>query len=48
MGASMAHIFPREDAKVVVADVLEEEGRSAAAKFAADRYDVGDDHRFER
>jgi len=31
MGASMARIFAREGAKVVVADVLEEEGRRVAA-----------------
>jgi len=31
MGASMARIFAREGAKVVVADVLEEEGRQIAA-----------------
>src|SRR5271166_2036841 len=31
MGASMARIFAREGAKVVVADVLEEEGRGVVA-----------------
>src|SRR5438094_2347842 len=31
MGASMARIFAREGAKVVVADVLEEEGRAVVA-----------------
>ncbi len=31
MGASMARIFAREGAKVVVADVLEEEGRRVVA-----------------
>ena len=31
MGASMARIFAREAAKVVVADVLEEEGRRVVA-----------------
>src|SRR5947207_7161898 len=31
MGASMARIFAREGAKVVVADVLEEEGRGDVA-----------------
>src|SRR5438128_9385156 len=31
MGASMARIFAREGAKVVVADVLEEEGKRVAA-----------------
>src|SRR3974377_1370055 len=31
MGASMARIFAREGAKVVVADVLEEEGRKVVA-----------------
>ena len=33
MGASMARIFAREGAKVVVADVLEEEGRGIAAEI---------------
>jgi len=33
MGASMARIFAREGAKVVVADVLEEEGRGVAAEI---------------
>ncbi len=33
MGASMARIFAREGAKVVVADVLEEEGRAVAAEI---------------
>jgi NAD(P)-dependent dehydrogenase (short-subunit alcohol dehydrogenase family) len=33
MGASMARIFAREGAKVVIADVLEEEGRAVAAKI---------------
>src|SRR6266436_8850867 len=31
MGASMARIFAREGAKVVVADMLEEEGRGVVA-----------------
>src|ERR1700751_5722540 len=31
MGASMARIFAREGARVVVADVLEEEGRGVVA-----------------
>jgi len=33
MGASMARIFAREGAKVVVADMLEEEGRRLAAEI---------------
>lgn len=33
MGASMARIFAREGAKVVVADVLDEEGRGIAAEI---------------
>jgi 3(or 17)beta-hydroxysteroid dehydrogenase len=33
MGASMARIFAREGAKVVVADVLEEEGRRVVAEI---------------
>jgi 3(or 17)beta-hydroxysteroid dehydrogenase len=33
MGASMARIFAREGAKVVVADVLEDEGRKVAAEI---------------
>jgi 3(or 17)beta-hydroxysteroid dehydrogenase len=33
MGASMARIFAREGAKVVVADVLEEEGKAVAAEI---------------
>ena len=33
MGASMARIFAREGAKVVVADVLEQEGRAVAAEI---------------
>ena len=35
MGASMARIFAREGAKVVVADMLEEEGRKVAADIVA-------------
>src|SRR5687768_5892209 len=33
MGASMARIFAREGAKVVVADMLEAEGREVAAEI---------------
>jgi NAD(P)-dependent dehydrogenase (short-subunit alcohol dehydrogenase family) len=33
MGASMARIFAREGAKVVIADVLEEEGKAVAAEI---------------
>ena len=33
MGASMARIFAREGAKVVVADVLEQEGQTVAAEI---------------
>src|SRR5215510_1614623 len=33
MGASMARIFAREGAKVVVADVLEEDGRGIVAEI---------------
>src|SRR6202043_631073 len=33
MGASMARIFAREGAKVVVADMLEEEGRGVVAEI---------------
>ena len=33
MGASMARIFAKEGAKVVVADVLEEEGRRVVAEI---------------
>src|SRR5262249_59252372 len=33
MGASMARIFAREGAKVVVADVLDEEGKKIAAEI---------------
>jgi 3(or 17)beta-hydroxysteroid dehydrogenase len=33
MGASMARIFAREGAKVVAADVLEEEGKAVAAEI---------------
>jgi NAD(P)-dependent dehydrogenase (short-subunit alcohol dehydrogenase family) len=35
MGASMARIFAREGAKVVVADLLEAEGKQVAAEIAA-------------
>ena len=35
MGQSEATIFAREGAKVVVADLLEAEGRQAAEKIAA-------------
>src|ERR1051326_6204641 len=33
MGASMARIFAREGAKVVVADMLDEEGKTVAAEI---------------
>src|ERR1044071_4900442 len=33
MGASMARVFAREGAKVVVADMLEDEGRKIAAEI---------------
>jgi NAD(P)-dependent dehydrogenase (short-subunit alcohol dehydrogenase family) len=33
MGASMARIFAREGAKVVAADVLDEEGKQVAAEI---------------
>jgi len=33
MGASMARIFAREGAKVVVADMLDDEGKKIAAEI---------------
>lgn len=44
MGAATAHLFAREGAKVIVADVLEEEGRAVAESIKSNRGEA----RFQR